>query len=176
MSKPVSGDLIEKRIFLIRGHRVMLSTHLAHLYGVETRALVQAVKRNLERFPSDFAFQLSWEEVELLRSHSVILRGEAQGKGQHAKYPPYAFTQEGVAMLSSVLRSERAVQVNIAIMRAFVRVKALLASHKELAAELAQLESRVDRHDREIQTIFEAIHQLIAEPKEEPKKRIGFHP
>lgn len=175
MSKPVSGDLIEKRIFLIRGRRVMLSPHLAELYGVAPRALVQAVKRNLERFPEDFAFQLTWEEVELLKSQSVILEEGGKGKGHYAKYPPYAFTQEGVAMLSSALRSSRAVQVNIGIMRAFVRLREILSTHKELAKKLAQLERKIEKHDAEIQSIFEAIRELMAPLPEEPKRRIGFH-
>ncbi len=147
MGKGLQENLIEKRIFLIRGHRVMFSTHLAELYGVKVKALIQAVKRNLERFPSDFAFQLTWEEAKALRSQIVTLKEGASKRGRHIKYLPYAFTQEGVAMLSSVLRSQRAVQVNIAIMRAFVRFREILSAHKELALKLKQLEAKVGKHD-----------------------------
>lgn len=151
----------------------MLSTHLAELYGVEVRALIQAVKRNLKRFPEDFMFQLTWNEVDILRSQFVILRGV---HGKHIKYLPYAFTEQGVAMLSSVLNSERAVQVNIVIMRAFVKIREMLSTHKELAAKLRELEHKVSKHDIDILAIFEAIRRLMAPPPELPKRRIGFHP
>ena len=146
----------------------MLSVHLAELYEVETRALNQAVKRNLDRFPEDFMFQLNDFEADQLVSQNVI---------PHRKYfggsLPYAFTEQGVAMLSSVLNSERAVQVNIAIMRAFVKLREMLSTHKELAHKLAQLERKIEKHDEDIKLIFNAIRQLMAPP--EPKKRkIGF--
>lgn len=175
MSKSVSENMIEKQICFIRGHRVMLSTHLAELYGVQAKVLLQAVKRNLERFPSDFMFQLTWHEAKALRSQRVTLKEGASRRGQHLKYLPYAFTQEGVAMLSSVLRSPQAVQVNIAIMRAFVRLKEILSTHKELALKLSQLEGRIEKHDDEIQAIFEVIRELMTPPPKTSRRRIGFH-
>lgn len=164
----VPVELIEKKIYLIRGHKVMLSTDLAKLYGVEVRVLVQAVKRNIERFPEDFMFQLSQEEYENLKSQIVT---SSWGGARRAR--PYAFTEQGVAMLSSVLRSERAIQVNIAIMRAFVRLREILSTHKELAYKLAELERKIEKHDEEIKAIFEAIRQLMMAPKK-PKRKIGF--
>lgn len=160
-------DRIEKAILLIRGQKVMLDADLAALYGVETRVLVQAVKRNMERFPEDFMLQLSKEEVDFLRSQIVTLK---KGRGQHSKYLPYAFTEQGVAMLSSVLRSRRAIQVNIEIMRAFIRLRQMLASHVELARKLDALEKK---YDAQFKQVFEAIRQLMTPP--EPKRRpIGF--
>jgi len=164
-------ELIERKIYLIRGHKVMLDSDLAQLYGVETRVLLQSVKRNISRFPEDFMFQLTKEEYDSLRSQIVILK---PGRGKHRKYLPYVFTEQGVAMLSSVLKSERAIQVNIAIMRAFVRLREMLSTHKELAHKLAELERKIERHDEEIKAIFDAIRQLMA-PPEKPRRRIGFH-
>jgi len=165
----ISGGIIERKIFIIRGEKVMLGMHLAELYGVETRVLNQAVKRNINRFPEDFAFVLNDSEAEHLVSQNVI---------PHKKYLggflPYAFTQEGVAMLSSVLNSESAVQVNIAIMRAFVKLRQILSINKELAHKLAELERKIAKHDEDIQAIFEAIRQLMAPPLK-PKPQIGFH-
>ena len=158
-------DRIEKVILLVRRQKVMLDADLAELYGVETRVLVQAVKRNLERFPEDFMFQLSREEFAVLRSQSVT---SSNWGGR--RYPPYAFTEQGVAMLSSVLRSQRAIQVNIEIMRAFIRLRQMLASHVELARKLDALEKK---YDAQFKQVFEAIRQLMAPP--EPKRRpIGF--
>ena len=165
----VPQEIIEQKIYLIRAQRVMLSTHLADLYGVTTKALIQAVKRNIERFPGDFMFKLTWNEAALSRSQIVTLR-----HGQNIKYLPYAFTEQGVAMLSGVLRSKKAVQVNIAIMRAFVKLRQIISTNKELAHKLAQLEHRIEKHDTEIHAIFEAIRQLMA-PPDKPKRRIGFH-
>ncbi|MBI4334126.1 MAG: ORF6N domain-containing protein [Chloroflexi bacterium] len=163
----VPVDRIDKAILLIRKQKVMLDADLAELYGVETKVLVQAVKRNRERFPEDFMFQLNKEEVDFLRSQFVTLK---KGRGQHSKYPPYAFTEQGVAMLSSVLRSQRAIQVNIEIMRAFIRLRQMLAPHAELARKLDALEKRYDAQFKEV---FEAIRRLTAPP--EPKRRpIGF--
>ncbi|MBI4430325.1 MAG: ORF6N domain-containing protein [Candidatus Omnitrophica bacterium] len=164
----MSEQSLESRIHLTRGHKVMLSHDLAKLYGVEVRSLLQAVKRNKERFPADFMFQLTWEEAENSRSQFVILK-----HGKNIKYRPYAFTEQGVAMLSSVLRSKKAVQVNIAIMRAFVKIRHILSTHKELASKLERLERKSEKHDGEIRTIFEAIRQLMRVP-EKPKRRIGF--
>ncbi len=163
----VPVERIEKSILLIRKQKVMLDADLAVLYGVETRVLVQAVKRNKERFPEDFMFQLNQREVEVLRSQVVILE---PGRGHYSKYPPYVFTEQGVAMLSSVLRSHRAIQVNIEIMRAFIRLRQMLASNAELARKLDALETK---YDAQFKQVFEAIRQLMAPP--EPKRRpIGF--
>ncbi len=177
MKELVKQDFIERRIFVIRRHKVMLSMHLAELYGVAPKVLIQAVKRNLERFPEDFMFQLTWEEAEALRSQFVTLKN-TKGRGKHIKYLPYVFTEQGVAMLSSILRSKRAVQVNIAIMRAFVRLRQVLASHKELAQKLEEHEKRIDKHDHHIMAIFEIIKELMKppplSPPPKPKGPIGF--
>ncbi len=159
-------ERIEKGIFLIRGQKVMLDADLAMLYGVETRVLVQAVRRNRERFPDDFMFRLTKEDVAILRSQSVI---SSQWGGR--RYPPYAFTEQGVAMLSSVLRSKRAVRVNIEIMGAFLRLRRMLASHAELAAKLTALEKK---YDKQFRVVFEAIRMLMA-PEQRKRPRIGFH-
>jgi hypothetical protein len=163
----IPTDRIEKAILLMRRQKVMLDADLAELYGVETRVLVQAVKRNLGRFPEDFMFQLNKEEADFLRSQIVTLE---KGRGQHSKYLPYAFSEQGVAMLSSVLHSQRAIQVNIEIMRAFIRLRQMLATHIELARKLDALERR---YDSQFKQVFDAIRQLMAPPA--PKRRpIGF--
>ncbi|MDP8299202.1 MAG: ORF6N domain-containing protein [Candidatus Tantalella remota] len=161
---------IEQRIFLIRGRRVILGQHLAELYDVEARALVQAYKRNVERFPRDFAFLLTNKEVTILKSQTVISRW---GGSRRVNF--YVFTEQGVAMLSSVLRSKRAIQVNIAIMRTFVRLREVLSANKELVLKLSQLENRIEKHDEDICAIFEAIRQLMEPPPKKPKRQIGFH-
>ncbi|MFC1866809.1 ORF6N domain-containing protein [Thermodesulfobacteriota bacterium] len=153
---------------MIRGEKIMIDSDLAELYSVETKVLKQAVRRNKKRFPDDFIFELTKEENQSLRSQNVTLK-----RGQHSKYLPFAFTEQGVAMLSSVLNSERAIEVNIEIMRAFVRLREVLLSHRDLAAKLKELENRILDHDEEIQTIFEAIRQLMT-PPEKPRKKIGF--
>jgi len=168
-------EAVESKILMLRGHKVMLSVHLAKLYNVRVKALIQAVKRNIERFPEDFMFQLTWEEAGLLRSQIVTLNDNDAKRGTHLKYPPYAFTEQGVAMLSTVLNSKLAIQVNIAIMRAFVKLRRVLATHKELAHKLEELEGKIEKHDSEIQAIFEAIRQLMEPPPVPPKPRIGFH-
>ena len=156
---------IEGSIFIMRGLRVMLSTHLAALYNVEPRALVQAVKRNRERFPGDFMFQLTAAEWVNLKSQIVI-----SSWGGSRRAAPYAFTEQGIAMLSSVLKSRRAIQVNIEIMRAFVRLRQMLASNTQLARKLAELEKK---YDAQFKVVFDAIRQLMTPPQ--PKKRkIGF--
>ena len=160
----VPTERIEHAIVVLRGHRVMLDEALAGLYDVEVRALNQAVKRNADRFPADFMFQLTQEEASLLRSQTVTLE---HGRGQHRKYP---FTEQGVAMLSSVLRSPRAVQVNIEIMRAFVRLRAMLQANAELARRLDALEKK---YDTQFRAVFDAIRQLMAPPAH-PRPRIGF--
>jgi hypothetical protein len=161
-------EAIAQVIYVLRGQRVLLDRDLAALYGVETRALNQAVKRNVARFPSDFMFQLSREEIGRI-SQSVTSLSRLKFSKQVR-----AFTEQGVAMLSSVLNSERAVQVNIAIMRAFVRLRETLATNRELARKFAELEMRVGTHDEEIGAIIEAIRQLMAPPKK-PRREIGFH-
>ena len=176
-------ERIEWSIHTIRGQRVMLDADLAALYRVETRALVQAVKRNLARFPEDFMFQLTWDEAQNLRSQTVILNPGTKPlepgprsqsvtlkRGQNIKYRPYAFTEQGVAMLSSVLRSECAVQVNIAIMRTFVKLRAMLSSHADLSRRLDALERK---YDTQFKVVFDAIRELMTPPTKEPKK-IGF--
>ncbi len=161
-------EVIERKIYLIRGEKVMLSSDLAELYGVEPKVLIQAVKRNIERFPKDFMFQLSNQEFINLKSQIVT-----SSWGGIRRANPYAFTEQGVAMLSSVLRSKQAVQVNIAVMRAFVRLREMLSTNKELAHKLAQLERKIEKHDDEIKLIFDAIRQLMT-PPEIKKKKIGF--
>jgi len=170
MKKGSVGDIlrIETLIYLIRGQKVMLDSDLADLYGVETRALKQAVRRNRNRFPSDFMFELTKEENRALRSQNVILE-----PGRYSKYLPFAFTEQGVAMLSTVLNSERAIEVNIAIMRVFVRLREMMATQKELALKLRELEGRIQDHDEQIVAIFEAIRQLMT-PPETVRKKIGF--
>jgi len=160
------AERIERSILLIRGQKVMLDRDLADLYGVETKTLNRAVQRNAERFPSDFMFQLTLKEVTALRYQF----GTSKGRGGR-RYLPRAFTEQGVAMLSSVLKSKRAVRVNIEIMRAFVRLRQLLATHKELARKLEQLERK---YDTQFKVVFEAIRQLMEPPPEKPKGRIGF--
>ncbi len=166
---PISIEQIEKAILLIRGQKVILDRDLAGLYGVKTKALKQAVRRNAKRFPQDFMFELTKEEFENWRSQFVTSNRDKMG----LRYRPMAFTEQGVAMLSSVLNSERAIEVNIAIMRVFVRLREMMATHKELAFKLIELEERLEGHDEQIQNIFEAIRQLM-EPPEPPRKKIGF--
>jgi hypothetical protein len=183
----IPPERIDGSIRLIRGQKVMLDQDLAGLYGVPVRTFNQAVQRNLARFPDDFMFQLTWEEAEALRSQIVILKPpegtvpataadspRKSRRGQHLKYRPYAFTEQGVAMLSSVLRSERAVLVNVEIMRAFVRMRQLLAANADLARKLDALEKK---YDAQFRAVFDAIRQLMAPPPAPtPRRRIGFHP
>jgi hypothetical protein len=172
MAKPkkalISTERIEKAILLIRGEKVMLDADLAALYGVETRSLLQAVKRNRSRFPRDFMFQLSNEELESLRSQIVISNIGRGGR----RYRPYAFTEQGVAMLSSVLRSPRAVEVNIAIMRAFVTLRRWAIEHADLARRIDELESK---YDQKFAVVFDAIRKLMELPPLAPTKEMGFH-
>lgn len=166
---PVTLSLIERRIYLIHGQKVMLDFDLAELYQVSTKILNQTVKRNKDRFPTDFMFQLTLLEArKLLRSRSQIV---TLNRGQNIKYAPYAFTEQGVAMLSSVLRSKRAIQVNIAIMRTFVKLRELLSTNKDLAKKLAQLEKK---YDSQFKVVFEAIKNLMQHPPETKKEYIGF--
>jgi len=159
----VSG--VESRICSARGQRVMLSPDLAELYGVQTKVLLQAVRRNINRFPEDFAFQLTQDEFAILRSQNVT------SSWGGTRYAPFAFTEQGVAMLSSVLRSERAVAVNIEIMRTFVKLRGMFESNKELAGKLAKLEQK---YDVQFKAVFEAIRELMSSPPPPKKRRIGF--
>jgi hypothetical protein len=156
---------LDRKIFLVRGERVLLDADLAELYGVETKALVQAVKRNPLRFPADFMFQLTGEELGILRSQFVT-----SGSWGGRRYAPYAFTEQGVAMLSSVLRSPRAIAVNIEIMRTFVRLREMLSTHVDLARKLSVLEKK---YDSQFRIVFDAIRELMTPPAK-PKRRIGF--
>ena len=164
-SSSIAPQRVERRILSLRGQKVMLSTDLAELYKVAPKALVQAVKRNRERFPVDFMFQLTRPEFADLKSQSVT-----SSWGGARRAAPYAFTEQGVAMLSSVLRSPRAVQVNIAIMRAFVKLREILATHRDLARRLDEMESK---YDKQFRVVFDAIRQLMT-PPEKPRRRIGF--
>ena len=165
MTGLVAAERIENHILLLRGCKVILDNDLADLYEVEVKQLKRQVRRNIDRFPADFMFELSHQEYESLRRHFGTLK-----RGEHSKYLPYAFTEQGVAMLSSVLRSKRAAQVNIEIMRTFVRLRVMIASHKDLARKLETLEKR---YDAQFKVVFDAIRQLMTPP--EPKKRkIGF--
>ena len=162
------------RIFTLRDTRVMLDADLADLYGVTTGALIQAVKRNARRFPADFMFRLTQQEVTSLKSQSVILPRTGLRYWGRRRKAPYAFTEQGVEMLSSVLRSERAVDANIAIMRAFVRLRQMAAANAELAKKLDELEQRVCGHDEAITGIVRAIRELAVPPESPPRRRIGF--
>jgi hypothetical protein len=184
----IPASRIAQSIYLLRGQKVMLDYDLAALYGVEARVLNQAVKRNASRFPKDFMFQISAEEMELVsqfvtsptreesdkrvKNSSQFVMSSRKHRGK--RYRPYAFTEQGVAMLSSVLNSERAIKVNIAIMRSFVKLRQTLETNRELARKFAELEKRVGKHDEKIDAILEAIRQLMA-PDETPRREIGFH-
>ena len=169
MNSVVTVEGIQKRIFLLRGQKVMLDVDLAQLYGVTSGRLNEAVKRNRGRFPIDFMFQLTKPEFENLTSQIAISSSGWGGR----RHPPFAFTEQGVAMLSSVLRSTRAVQVNITIIRTFVQLRELAATHKELATKLTELERKVAGHDGHIRSLFEAIRQLMSAPSSS-ERRIGF--
>jgi hypothetical protein len=163
----VPMERVENRILSIRGHRVILDADLAELYGVTTGALNQAVKRNAGRFPGDFMFQLSQEEADSLRSQIVILKN---GRGLHRKYLPYAFTEHGAIMAASVLNSPRAIEASVYVVRAFVKMREVLATHKELVRRLDEMEGKVDR---QFKVVFDAIRALM-EPPPKPKRRIGY--
>jgi len=165
----VPTEHIERHSYLIRGHKVMLDNDLAKLYEVETFNLNKAVKRNMGRFPEDFMFRLTEDEARALRFQIGISKATGRGGRRHL---PYAFTEQGVAMLSSVLRSPRAIQVNIAIMRAFVRLRQMLAANKKLAGRLDELEKK---YDVQFRVVFDAIRELM-EPPAKPRKQIGFQP
>jgi hypothetical protein len=167
---PLQIASIERSIYFLRGDKVMLDVDLARLYQVPTSRLNEQVKRNRSRFPKDFMFQLTAHETSVLISQNAISSSAHGGRRSR----PYAFTEQGVAMLSSVLKSGRAVQVNIAIMRTFVKHREILATHRELAQRLRQLEGKYQQHDAQIQEVFEAIRALLVPKPEASKRRIGF--
>ena len=169
LTQLVPAERVERLIHLVRGDKVLLDADLAALYGVTTGNLNKAVKRNQHRFPPDFIFQLSDEEAAGL----IFQSGRSKQRGGR-RHNPYAFTEQGVAMLSSVLRSQRAVQVNVAIMRAFVGLRRMLAANEALAQKLSELERRIEGHDTSIRTLFDAIRELAAPPAK-PHREIGFH-
>jgi hypothetical protein len=174
VATPSTAPAIESRIFLLRGHKAMLDADIAELYGVPTGVLVQAVTRNRERFPPDFLFQLTEQEFMNLKSQSVISSLTRIKRWGGRRTLPYAFSEQGVAMLSSVLRSRRAIAVNIAIMRAFVRLKTIAGLNSEVAKKLDELEARVAGHDATIASIVRAIRELASPPEPKTKRRIGF--
>ena len=177
MSKTIAAEVIATRIFEIRGKKVMFDRDLAGLYGVKLKRLNEQVKRNIKRFPEDFMFRLTKKEFENLIFQNGIsnLRSQfATSSWGGRRYLPYVFTEHGVAMLSSVLNSERAIQVNILIMRAFTKLRDMLLTHKELAVKIDVLEKKYGEHDETIKTIFEAIKQLLEPPLAKERKIIGF--
>lgn len=169
MKQVAAQQVIEEKIFVIRGQKVMIDRDLAELYQVETKYLNRQVKSNIERFPKEFMFQLTIEEKNELVQNLHRFKSL-----KHSTYMPYAFTEHGVAMLASVLRSERAVAISIYIVKTFIKLREILATHKELATKIDMLEEKLSKHDIDIMKIFQAIRQLMA-PTEPPKRRIGFH-
>ncbi|MCX5750008.1 MAG: ORF6N domain-containing protein [Candidatus Saganbacteria bacterium] len=175
----ISAESIESSIFLLRGQKVMLDADLAPLYEESIKRLKQQVNRNISRFPKDFMFQLTWEELDCLRLHFATLKkfdhkhDPNSMRGRHIKYLPYAFTGQGIAMLSSVLTSKRAIQVNIAIMRAFVKIRQLLTFNKELIQKLSEIEHKIGRHDQDIISLFSAINKILKD-ESKPKGKFGF--
>ncbi len=168
-SSVILGKIVEKRIFILRGQRVVLSSDLADLYQVQTKVLIQAIKRNKERFPEDFMFQLTTEEVTAIsRSQFVTLK-----QGQNIKYAPYAFSEQGIAMLSGVLRSPTAVMVNIEIMRAFVRLREIIATNSSLLKKVEAIEKRLEGHDKNIHEVFQMIREVL-NPAKQNKRHIGI--
>jgi phage regulator Rha-like protein len=160
---------ITEKIHFIRGQKVMLDRDLAELYGVEVKRLKEQVRRNVDRFPSDFMFELTLEEDKLLRSQFATLK-----QGEHGKYPPFAFTEHGILMLANVLRSEQAIAVSIHIIRVFTRMREILLNHKDILLKLDQLERQVQGHDQEIQVIFDHLKHLLTAPPPAPRPRIGY--
>lgn len=163
----IPQETIESKILFLRGEKVILDNDLALLYNVATKQLKRAVNRNLERFPDDFMFKLTWEEYKVLRCQTGTLK-----RGRHTKYLPYAFSEQGVAMLSSVLNSTRAILVNIQIVRAFTKLRKLLISHEDLKKKILAMEGK---YDQQFKIVFDALRELLT-PPEKPKRRIGFHP
>lgn len=165
----IPSESIFNKILVIRKQKVILDRDLATMYGVETRVLKQAVRRNIKRFPSDFMFQLSKKEFQNWRSQTVMSKSEEKG----LRHLPFVFTEQGVAMLSSVLKSERAIEVNILIMRAFVKLREIISTHKKVGEKLKELENKLKEHDDQIVQIIQVINQLVTPPAK-PKKKIGF--
>ncbi|MBN2321519.1 MAG: ORF6N domain-containing protein [Acidobacteria bacterium] len=168
--RPIPVEMIERRIFLIRGQKVMLDEDLAALYRVETRVLLQAVKRNSNRFPEDFMFQLSKQEQDCLRSQIVISNNSGRGG---RRYLPYAFTEHGVAMLSSVLNSQHAIQMNILIIRAFIKLREMLSTHKALAIKIEEREYQQKKYGQQLATVYSMVKKMIETPAK-PQNQIGF--
>ena len=162
------SEAIERRILLVQGQKVLLDSDLARLYGVTTKRLNEQVKRNIERFPADFMFQLSTEENEVLRSQFATLE---TGRGRHRKYRPYVFSEHGAIMAASVLNTPRAIKVSVYVVRAFIKLREALATHKDLARKLEELENK---YDAQFRTVFDAIRQLMGPPPGSKKRRIGF--
>ncbi len=167
MKPMLIAKIIERKIYLVRGQKVMLDSDLAELYDVTTKRLNEQVRRNSDRFPADFMFQLSSDEFESLRSHFATLK---QGRGYHRKYLPYAFTEHGALMAASVLNTSRAVEVSLYVVRVFVKLREMIATHKDLAKKLEELERK---YDSQFRVVFDAIRALVAEP-ELKEKKIGF--
>ena len=168
----IPDEIIMNQIYYIRGHKVMIDRDLANLYGVETKVLNQAVKRNIDRFPEDFMFEITRDEYDSLRSQIVTLE---KGRGKHSKFNPYVFTEQGVAMLSSVLNSERAIKVNIQIIRIFTRIRQMLLDNTELRLEIEKIKKKLDNHDKNMEVVFQYLDELL-EKKEKPipRKVIGY--
>ena len=170
--KIIPDEIIIRKIYLLRGQKVLLDKDLAELYGVETRILNQAVKRNADRFPPDFMFQLTREEYNSLRSQFVIL--ENYKKGKYSKFNPFAFTEQGVAMLSGVINSPKAIEMNIAIMRAFVETRKLLHGNKKIAEQIKMIFDRLGEHDVQLGAIYDALENLMDEKTEEKAKKTDW--
>ena len=167
----LSDDIVVNKIYVIRNQKVMLDRDLAELYGVETKVLKQAVKRNMDRFPEDFMFELTKSELENWRSQFVTSNSDKMG----LRYSPFAFTEHGVLMLSSILNSQQALQVNIQIVRIFTRLRNLLSEHTELKLEIADIKKHIQNHDKNIELVFSYLDKLI-DKENQPRKRIGFKP
>jgi hypothetical protein len=165
----IPDELVMNKIYLIRGQKVMLDRDLAHLYGVETKVFKQAVRRNIERFPGDFMFEMTSEELENWRSQFVTSNSDNMG----LRYPPFCFTEQGVAMLSSVLKSETAIRVNIQIIRVLTKMRELLLTHKDILLQLEKMERKLTGHDADIVLIFQYLKQLL-NPPQPPRNKIGF--
>jgi len=166
----IPDELVMNKIYLVRGLKVMLDNDLADLYDIETKRLKEAVRRNIDRFPEDFMFELTQDEFESLRSQIATLK---TGRGQHPKYMPFAFTEQGVAMLSSVLKSETAIRVNIQIIRIFTRMREMIMTHKDILLQLEKIEKKLAGHDEDITLIFGYLKQLL-NPPQPPRRKIGF--
>ena len=169
----IPDERIERKIFLMRGRKVMFDSDLAVLYGVPAKRLNEQVRRNPKRFPADFMFQLNKEELEIWKLESLRSQIATLKRGQHRKYAPLVFTEQGVAMLSSVLNSERAIQVNIQIMRTFTKLREMIAGNRELRIKIEKLEKK---YDKKFKIVFDALRQLLDDGKNDPVKRIGFKP